>query len=80
MYIFVIHRLVVIRTEPIVPTWVTRIMPLPCTDYHSPLCGEERVHMVRAGRVCEGDIPDEIKTANRQLMRTTMKEGKVHMR
>ena len=40
-----------------------RIMPEPCTDYHSPLCGEERVHMVRAGRVCEGDITDEIKEA-----------------
>ena len=22
-----------------------RAMPVPCTDYHSPLCGEERVHV-----------------------------------
>ena len=57
-----------------------RIMPVPGTNYHSPLCGEERVHMVRAGRVCEGDITDEIKAAIGQRLRTMMREGKAHMR
>ena len=57
-----------------------REMPEPYTNYHSPLCGEERVHMMRAGRVCEGDIAEEIKRANKELVRTTMREGKAHMR
>ena len=59
-----------------------RAMPTPCTSYHSSLCGEERVHngMVREGRVCEGDITKETKAANRQRLRTTMREGKAHMR
>ena len=48
--------------------------------YHSPLCGEERVHMMRAGRVCEGDIAEEMKRANKELVRTTTREGKAHMR
>ena len=57
-----------------------RIMPAPATGYHSSLCGEERVHMVRVGRVCEGDTTEEIKAANGQRLRTTMREGKAHMR
>ena len=57
-----------------------RSIPVPCTDYHSPLCGEERVHIVRAGRVCEGDVTDEIKAANGQRLRTTMPEGEAHVR
>ena len=36
--------------------------------------------MMRAGRVCEGDIAEEIKRANKELVRTTMREGKAHMR
>ena len=59
-----------------------RIMPAPGTDYHSSLCGDERVHngMVRAGRVCEGDITEETNATNGQRLRTTMREGKAHMR
>ena len=57
-----------------------RTAPVPDTDYHSPLCGEERVHMVREGKVCEGDITEELKEANRQRVRKQMREGKAHMR
>ena len=38
------------------------------------------MHMVRAVRVCEGDITEEIKAANGQRLRTTTREGKTHMR
>ena len=57
-----------------------RTAPVPDTDYHSPLCGEERVHMVREGKVCEGDITEELKEANRQRVRAEMRAGKAHMR
>ena len=51
---------------------------MPDTDYHSPLCGEERVHMVQGGKVCEGDITEELKEVNRQRVQTEMREGKAH--
>ena len=35
--------------------------------------------MVRGGKVCEGDIPKELKEANRQRVRTEMREGKAHV-
>ena len=59
-----------------------RAIPAPGTSYHTLLCGEERVHngMVREGRVCKGDITEEIKAANRQRLQTTMREGKAHLR